>query len=545
MLRIFEILFGRKRNAEKPPEEVQETHHEPVVSSAEEDRAAEPKPPVPHPASTAEVTNHASEPEPPVPHQAPAAEVTNQAEEAGKWPGRQRRRVQFQRRQVSSDIYIGLDFGTAFTKAAYEITPSNEHRKYSVKFSSEDSTDGFLFPSVLYYDADHARLMISQSTENTPKLEYFKLLMVNDTLQRNQILHSGQYPTVNDKEQLCSAFYLGYVFSLIRATIKNNPAARNVNTDSHWYVNMGIPIESDTEEKEIRIFRTVLNVAWAYSLENPFTDMADLFSLDAFFSEHREDLSESLNVYPELFAEVLLYQQDPNIPDGFYTVVDIGGGTADIATFRKYKPEGSDTKVECLRKNVVWLGYDSLAGRVNAAEEGVPTEEIKDLLNNGSIDFNDDTLAGLQRFYSVDTSKLRECRKGFRTAYGSCVMGTKEFRYDEMGMEAVRGKEMKFFPLGGAGSVAFYEQAISYMIDAQKNSDIPRAVKESIFHYLRGNNLFEEKSNRLLISQMLAQPYEQLPEIANMTWVAPEIRLSERGRSGVDLKARQDELYPK
>lgn len=455
-----------------------------------------------------------------------------------------RRKVQAQVPISPSSVYIGLDFGTAFTKVAYEIAPSNEHRKYSVKFFSNKAIEDYLIPSVLYFDMDRAQLMLNSYSEAQRKLEYFKLLMVNDALPRNSILHSKRYDTVNDKEQICSAFYISCILSLAKAEIKKNPVARNISDSTKWYINMGIPIESLSEESQIHIFKTVLNVAWAYSNEHPNVDSVDLLEFDEFFSRHKADSSDFLNVYPELFAEVLLYQQDPNIPDGFYTVIDIGGGTADVAIFYKYKLQNSPSIVECLAKKVVWLGFDSLAAKVSSAETDIPIQQIKDFLNDRTIDFNNHYLTNLPQESIVDKTKLLLCRKGFRTAYGECIMLAKDMRPDEMHKNYSQNSVMRYFILGGAGDVAFYNQAVNYMKYVQLSASIPNAIEDDILRYLRNNISLEVKSDRLLISQMLAQPFEMIPEIVNMSWITPVKRIVNRGMSNEDLRELQEQLYP-
>lgn len=83
------------------------------------------------------------------------------------------------------------------------------------------------------------------------------------------------------------------------------------------------------------VFSEVLHVGWEFSKtkagEERTTSLEDL---DNFYSENKTISDpEHLNCIPELYAEVLLYYQDRNVPEGLYCVVDIGGGTVDIALF--------------------------------------------------------------------------------------------------------------------------------------------------------------------------------------------------------------------
>ena len=49
---------------------------------------------------------------------------------------------------------------------------------------------------------------------------------------------------------------------------------------------------------------------------------------------------------------------------------------------------------------------------------------------------------------------------------------------------------------------------------------------------------------RLVISQMLAQPFEMIPEIDNMPWDLKEKDVTSKGMNWISLQERQNELYP-
>ena len=110
---------------------------------------------------------------------------------------------------------------------------------------------------------------------------------------------------------------------------------------------------------------------------------------------------------------------------------------------------------------------------------------------------------------------------------------------------------MAYFVMGGARDVVFYRDSIDYMIKAQKNANIPDFKELDVLHYLHGNIKFEVANDqRLVISQMLAQPIEMIPEIENMPWDLKENNdyLSEDMNSvdySLYMQELQDSLYPK
>ena len=104
---------------------------------------------------------------------------------------------------------------------------------------------------------------------------------------------------------------------------------------------------------------------------------------------------------------------------------------------------------------------------------------------------------------------------------------------------------MHVFVMGGARSVEFYTSSIEYMKNVQKNAGIPFFKDADVYDYAGRNTRLEIRNDqRLVISQMLAQPFEMIPEINNMPWDFKEKDIASRGINWTDLQERQNELYP-
>ncbi len=144
-----------------------------------------------------------------------------------------------ERRVQKSSVYIGLDFGTTFTKAAYEISPSNVHAKYSIKFGQGNSKEAYYLPSVLYFDKSTAQLHIFNDTGTLEEIRYFKYNMISDALQKNKVINAASFGTRIAKEQLCCVFFLSYVIHLIQTAVKSNSGNAVVNGDTSWYIKYG------------------------------------------------------------------------------------------------------------------------------------------------------------------------------------------------------------------------------------------------------------------------------------------------------------------
>ncbi len=250
-----------------------------------------------------------------------------------------------------------------------------------------------------------------------------------------------------------------------------------------------------------------------------------------------------MNILPEIYAEVLLYQQYLNTPAGFYTVVDIGGGTEDIATCLKMTDRFGE-QVDCLAQNVIGYGFDSLSEKIVKSVNAGSTQKAKAFLKQ-KVDFNNDEFLRAAIPLEVDFEKLRDARRQCRTLFGTCVQEARRKRNEVLEQTVDARLPMHVFVMGGARSVEFYRVSIEYMKKAQGNAGIPFFKDSDVFDYIGRNTRLEIRNDqRLVISQMLAQPFEMIPEINNMPWNLKETDVTSKGPTWIALQERQNELYP-
>ncbi len=447
------------------------------------------------------------------------------------------------KRVQKTSVYIGLDFGTTFTKAAYEIAPSNVHIKYSVRFGKSDKNEDYYLPSVLYFDSKAQKLKIFDPDENCEEIRYFKYNMISDALKKNEILNDPSVVTKSVKEELCSVFFLSYVIYLIRNAVYQNFSNTKDDDNTSWYINMGVPLEAHKNDKRASLYKNVLEVAYLFEKKYHGQTEIDIHELDAFYIEHNKESNPNINTLPEIYAEVLLYQQYLNTPAGFYTVVDIGGGTEDIATFLKMSGRFGE-QVDCLAQNVIGYGYDSLSEKIVKSVNDKTTKKAKTLLGK-KIDFNDDEFLRNALPQEVDFDQLRDARRECRTLFGTCVQKARKKRNEVLQQTVDARLPMHVFIMGGARSIEFYRASIEYMKKAQERAGIPFFKDSDVFDYIGRNTRLEIRNDqRLVISQMLAQPFEMIPEIDNMPWDLKEKDVTSKGMNWISLQERQNELYP-
>lgn len=366
---------------------------------------------------------------------------------------------------MTQTVFLGVDFGTSFTKIAFQVLPSAVKDIISIPYETADNP---FFPSVVYFNPATESLSWNKEPD-TIEVKYFKYAMAFDELSSPAALQM-QCGDSKQAAELCSIFYLACLFHAVRSTIEacvlqhGEPA-----TSLRWAVNMGIPTKSIKNERIVRIYTNVLQCAWALS----FDSSVDSYRMNiADLRRKRSELLNSqigahLNVVPELFAEVLLYHQNPNIPAGLYTVVDIGGGTMDVSTFKKDRID-KKWKVYCMSESVAPLGVE--------------------IVNNQ------------HRFKPM-----------IEKTYGSCVWTARS----RLLTAIQNGLPHKWFLLGGGRTVQIFKKSISRMalehsryIKNQFEGNIANLIPSQWVHNPIGN-----RPDRLITSQMLAQPFGAIPSV--------------------------------
>ena len=145
----------------------------------------------------------------------------------------------------------------------------------------------------------------------------------------------------------------------------------------------------------------------------------------------------------------------------------------------------------------------------------------------------------------LDYEQIKAARRECRTLVGACLQRARKTKVDVLEQAVANRLPMHIFIMGGARNVAFYRVSIEFMKRAQENAGIPYFKDADVFDYVGRNTQFEIRHDqRLIISQMLAQPFELIPVIENMPWNLKESNVASRGMTWIDMRALQDELYP-
>ena len=224
-------------------------------------------------------------------------------------------------------VMLGLDFGTSFTKAAFYLDANNHG---VIPFGDEQ-----MKASVIYTDTGTKQLSMFKTETCCQQIRFFKATMSNDCnynrLQSRKISSSFSF--------MATIFFLANILRYIELKLSDYLRA-NITLQ----VNMGAPTLFDDDKAEL--YRKALHTA--LYLHNS-TKGKDIRKMDTRLV--MDTMNKALGVYdrefylagkgnfntvfPELFAEALFFIDHNNVPTGFYGIVDIGGGTADLLILEK------------------------------------------------------------------------------------------------------------------------------------------------------------------------------------------------------------------
>lgn len=267
----------------------------------------------------------------------------------------------------SAHIYLGIDFGTSYTKIAYFKDKNN---RGVIDFGSPEKSC-FMMPSVVYYD-NLATFSMSRNNENFKQIRFFKATMdphqlsyenlrYDDIAIPKTITFDKSEGSCDSFEFLCSVFFLANV---IRHS-KNKITKKLGCTISTLTISMGIPIINLNEIVLREIYNKALHAAVSIEENN---EILDSMSIEEVWLQFKESLRSFDNIYyntpkvhmnctmPELFAESIFIMHRNTVPAGFYYVIDIGGGTSDFAFMHKQSKNSKDFWFYCHSANVAAIG---------------------------------------------------------------------------------------------------------------------------------------------------------------------------------------------
>ena len=89
----------------------------------------------------------------------------------------------FKRPNEITQIFLGIDFGTSFTKISYSTAPSNKVQIKTLKWEESEYENGYVIPTVLY--VKEKKLFFEKPEGESLEVKYFKYSMLAESLINN------------------------------------------------------------------------------------------------------------------------------------------------------------------------------------------------------------------------------------------------------------------------------------------------------------------------------------------------------------------------
>ncbi len=138
------------------------------------------------------------------------------------------------RRQTISNVFVGIDFGTSYTKVSYSYAPTQVPQIETIKWDND-----FFKQTVLY--VQNERLFFEKPEGDFKEVKYFKYSIIEKKLKNTA------EKTVNNFEEMCCVYFLAQVIKRSLEIIKSNLNISNID-DIKVSINMGVPLENFYEE---------------------------------------------------------------------------------------------------------------------------------------------------------------------------------------------------------------------------------------------------------------------------------------------------------
>ncbi|TWI73930.1 hypothetical protein LZ24_01159 [Desulfobotulus alkaliphilus] len=378
-----------------------------------------------------------------------------------------------------SDVVLGLDFGTSFSKVV--IQDNALQKAYAVSFEDIDrGKETYLLPTRLFVTEEG---LLSLSSGFDFYIDFKTAVMEMAGRKISSVMNKLESfaPT-----ELATA-YLALLIRYARSWFLVHTESVYRKTLINWDLNIGIASKNYRTSKE-RVFRTIAFAAWKLSrssepltmamVQNTLAEAVIHMAAEILFkiigkNARKKDFgaqwlhTENVQVHPEVIAEVAGYVHSPMRRNGMHFLVDIGGSTVDMATFMIHENDG-DNHYPILATDVVKYGTMMLhKNRMNHLKEeyGVDlfasqffedhfpgSEYYADLLRRkGFVFFEEDDF--IEKMNKSDMQFWKQCS----AKIGELIKYTYKDRY---GYAPEWKKGLPVFICGGGARVVLYRDGI-------------------------------------------------------------------------------------
>jgi len=215
---------------------------------------------------------------------------------------------------------LGLDFGTAFTKAV--VRWSGRH--YAVDWSDAvEGEDHHLLASVFSEASDGHCVLGAHEASGWATREGIKL----------QLLSPGTTPA--DGHMADAVIFIALAFRYVDGRLRREN--HDIDKGIRWRLHVGLPTKSWDSDATTETFKTVAQAARVLAcMAGPVTRTAAFEALRMTDQIDRP----AVDVFPEFACQLYSYLLSPERREDLHALVDIGAGTLDIAYFNVFMKDG-------------------------------------------------------------------------------------------------------------------------------------------------------------------------------------------------------------
>lgn len=332
---------------------------------------------------------------------------------------------------------LGLDFGTAFTKACVQFRQSTFviHWDRAVPHCAP-----CLLPGLFTVKQDEVCVLGSAPGGHV-----------------RGDLKMGLLNGASEDSRINATAYWALVTRYIRSWLFAQHASVFSGFQLEWFMNVGLPAVPWDNLQLRGLYQSIALAGWDLGTASGKITIAAAASAFAKVQGNASRQSgqlprERVKAFPEFVAQINSYRKSPRRRRDLHLLVDVGAGTVDIVTFHVWEPNEEDcysildASVES-RGTHVLLGYRASAGELEQTEweEASARLPVRDFefqfrLSNGKLD-------PVQRHFVEQ----------FLLALEKVLRNTKARRY---GTSPAWQEGVPFFICGGGRDVDAYREAI-------------------------------------------------------------------------------------
>jgi len=225
------------------------------------------------------------------------------------------------------DVFIGLDFGTSYTKAAVGL---KDHIFVVDWHGVSAVADRYWLPSE-YSIMANGSCQIGQA----PDVPFDQV--------RQHLKQPLIDAAVSSVSLANAAVFLALVLRYIRAWVFLHHSDKIGGSSIRWMLNIGAPSNGLESERHRHAYMRMCSSAWSMSLSE--LEVPASYAGDLIKTWQPDVLPQDLiglDVLPEFVAQIAGYVQSAQRQRGLHALVDVGGGTLDVVTFIVHERDGED-----------------------------------------------------------------------------------------------------------------------------------------------------------------------------------------------------------